>query len=94
MVTAEPKAVRLSGSQVAYLKSARFLEPSLTQIVEAAEALEGDSHIVRVARDVAEQFRAAFTDRLAKVGFDAQYELTDEGRMLEDLIDRFHYDYR
>jgi hypothetical protein len=27
---------------------------------------------------------------LAKVGFDANYALTSEGRMLEELIDRFY----
>ena len=30
-----------------------------------------------------------FTTRLAKVGFDANYDPTREGAMLEELIDRF-----
>lgn len=38
---------------------------------------------------MAEEFRNIFTERLAKIGFDENYELTTEGRMLEDLIDKF-----
>ncbi len=38
----------------------------------------------------AEEFREAFTEQLAKVGFDESYEPTAGGNLLEDLIDRFH----
>jgi hypothetical protein len=44
---------------------------------------------IELGADVAERFRAAFTERLAQVGFDAGYELTDEGASLEELIDAF-----
>lgn len=33
-----------------------------------------------------EDFCSAFPDRLAKVGYGIDYELTNEGRMFEDLI--------
>ncbi len=38
----------------------------------------------------AEEFREAFTEHLAKVGFDDAYETNPEGKLLEDLIDRFY----
>ena len=36
----------------------------------------------------AERMRDYFTDRLARVGFDEDYEPNDEGVMLEKLIDK------
>ena len=37
----------------------------------------------------AEEFRGKFTEELARVGFDKNYEITAEGEVLENLIDRF-----
>ena len=36
-----------------------------------------------------EALRGACTEALARIGFDVSYELTAEGRVLEDLIDKF-----
>ena len=38
------------------------------------------------------EFGDALTYHLARVGFDSEYKLTDDGRILEDLIDRFFPD--
>lgn len=40
-------------------------------------------------RDLAEDLRGALTQRLAYAGFDEYYEPTEEGRLLESLIDRW-----
>jgi hypothetical protein len=41
-----------------------------------------------VTEDV-DELRDTFMDRLQIHGFDEDYQLTEEGQMLEDLIDRF-----
>jgi hypothetical protein len=73
-----------------YLKNTNFLPESLAQVIKAAQPISNDRHAVHISRDAGEQFRSAFTERLAKVGFGADYEPTSEGKMLEELIDRFY----
>lgn len=84
------KIIRLSGEEAEYLRRASFLPAYLAEVVKSAQSAGDKSVCLRVSRDVAEGFRSVFTDQLAKVGFDVNYELTDEGRMLEGLIDRFY----
>ncbi len=90
----EDKLIRLSCEEERYLKESEFLPKSLREIVRSAGAFRHDVYFLRIARDNAETFRSLFTDRLARVGFDSNYEVTDEGRLLEDLIDRFFVDVR
>jgi len=85
----QAKTVALSARDLLYLQNARFLPPSLAHLVGDTIPGQDATRVLTVSRAVAEQFRASFTDRLARVGFDSQYELTEEGRLLEDLIDRF-----
>jgi len=73
-----------------YLRNTGFLAAPLARIFENAQGIDNEKYAVSISSKIAEQLRSAFTDRLAKVGFDANYELTSEGRMLEELIDRFH----
>jgi hypothetical protein len=88
-MTAERKIVQLSARELLYLKNTNFLPPALAQIVGTARPVGGDRYLVDVAPEVAEEFRSTFTNRLANVGFDAAYEPTSEGKMLEELIDAF-----
>lgn len=88
-MNAKLKSVQLSARELMYLKNVHFLPQPLVQIIEAAQSIGGDRHAVAVSDVVAEQFRSAFTDHLAKVGFGSDYEPTSEGKMLEDLIDHF-----
>jgi hypothetical protein len=81
--------IQLSRRQVEYLRQSSFLPASLGQIVEAAAPAEDGARVLRISREVAEEFRSAFTDQLAKVGFGADYGPTSDGRILEELIDRF-----
>lgn len=57
--------------------------------MESAGGTASGGVSLEVDRDVAERFRSAFTERLARVGFDPGYELTGEGAVLEELIDAF-----
>jgi hypothetical protein len=83
------KSVHLSMSQAEYLRLSSFLPASLAQIVDGVKPESDGAVVIGVSPAVAEEFRSAFSDRLAKVGFSLNYELTDEGRTLEELIDRF-----
>jgi hypothetical protein len=44
---------------------------------------------IDAATATADAVQSALTDRLGQVGFDADYDLTEEGAMLENLIDAF-----
>ena len=83
------RTIKLSKMEVAYLANTRFLPEDLAQIVGMAETTEGEARVLKLDRGIAERFRDEFTTRLAKVGFGADYEPTREGKLLEDLIDRF-----
>lgn len=85
------RSVALSPAQVGFLIGVDYLPTGLRSVVAAAartrSAAEGVT--LKVDGEVAERFRSAFTDRLVRVGFDPNYALTDEGVLLEKLIDAF-----
>lgn len=85
------QSILITAKQLQYLRDAGFLPVGLAQVVEAARSVSSDNWSLTISRDVAEEFRSAFTDRLAAAGFDASYNPNDEGTILEDLIDRFYY---
>lgn len=83
------KRIHLSQRHVDYLRHASFLPAVLARIIEAVGAKGDEALVICVSREAAEEFRAAFTHQLAKVGFGADYHPTAEGKLLEELIDRF-----
>lgn len=82
-------SVRLSRQEMDYLTSATFLSSGQLDAIRNAQRSDDASVSLTISRKVAEDFRDAFTSQLAKAGFDERYEVTAEGRILEDLIDRF-----
>ena len=88
-MTTSDVAVGISGREWTYLRNTTFLPANLQEIVRHAD-VNGNKYVVRVSREVAEQFRSAFSERLTSRGIDLNYEPTNEGRLLEDLIDRFY----
>ena len=82
--------IRLGRREIDYLINSKFLAPPQIEVVRAAESTSGGTAVLELSRDSAEEFREAFTNELAKVGFDENYNLTAEGRILEDLIDLFY----
>lgn len=83
------RTIRLSKLDLTYLANAQFLTDDLSLVVSGASAAEDDARLLEIDRATAERFRDEFTARLAKVGFGTDYEPTREGKLLEDLIDRF-----
>lgn len=84
------RAVRLSAAQRAYLLEADYLPADLRHIVAESAAITASGRMAMdLEPEVAERFRSAFTERLAEVGLGLEYELTEEGVRLEELIDAF-----
>ena len=81
--------VKLSKSEFDYLRQASFLHTELLKSLEEASEQRGGSFLLNLSPARAESFRDYFTLELARVGFGRNDELTDEGEVLEELIDRF-----
>jgi hypothetical protein len=86
----ENRRVDLLRSEAEYLSTSGFLPTTLLDCLKGIAWGAGAAGTLAVPVAAAEQFREAFTEQLAKVGFDEAYEPTEEGRLLENLIDRFH----
>jgi hypothetical protein len=82
--------VRLAGREAMYLRNAAFLPDELARIVKAAKDSEDNGIVISLSPEISERFREVFTEHLAAVGFDGDYEPTSEGNILEALIDRFY----
>jgi hypothetical protein len=84
------RSIRSTPALISYLRSVGYVSAVLRETIEKPlnEPQEG-AVALSLDDDTAERFRAAFTKRLAQVGFGANYELSKEGVVLEDLIDRF-----
>ena len=82
------RLVRLSSQQFMYLRNTTFLPDACVCAIEGFQPVD-DGYVLNVSDSLAERFREAFTERLAKVGFDKSYKLTREGEILEGLIDGF-----
>ena len=80
----------LSDEELTYLTAGAWLPISLATVLRSADVRTGDRHRLSMSRGEAEVLRSTFTERLAAIGFDTEYAVNDEGRMLEDLIDRFY----
>jgi len=80
----------LSSEEVAFLKRLAVREHSMEGYFSQIRDLSGGKHIITLRRTDAEVLRGHLTELLAKVGFESDYSLNEHGRMLEELIDRFH----
>lgn len=84
------RCIDLLSSEVDHLKTAGFLSLALLEHLLGVQWRSDVAGVLQLSAATAEEFREAFTGWLAKVGFDEAYEPTAEGRLLEDLVDRFN----
>jgi hypothetical protein len=82
-------SIRLATQEYEYLKNAGFLALHQIDALFAANFSAKNGAVLKLSREEAEEFRASFTEQLARFGFDKNYDVTPEGRILESLIDRF-----
>lgn len=88
---AEEKKVYLSKQQVSYLEMSGILADTFPEKLQDVSTDPGQARVFRIPLDKAEEIRSVLTEHLAKVGFDAEYRTTDEGSILEELIDKFYF---
>jgi hypothetical protein len=73
-----------------YLRAASYLPDDLRAAVDRLLGARSERTVgLPLDEQTAEQFRSIFTERLAQAGFDSDYGLSEEGALLEELIDRF-----
>jgi hypothetical protein len=85
------REVQLSAEQIERLREISSHDQSLLGLL-TSQAMTHDQakFAIRLDRDSSEKLRDLLTEQLAKVGFDRDYKLSSEGRMLEELIDRLY----
>lgn len=82
--------VRLSAAEYKYIESLSLSENSLLPLIERAKLYPDHAIIEMYEFEDVERFRDIFTEELAIMGFDKNYSLTNEGKILENLIDKFY----
>lgn len=81
--------VELKKKHLEFLNSAGFLSDALLARLENVEWVSPNRAFLELEPSVVLEFGDELSDQLMMVGFDLNYELTVEGRMIEDLIDLF-----
>jgi hypothetical protein len=81
--------VKLKPNEWEYLQRLAKDDAELANLLQSHEKTHGSRVILILIRDEAEQIRERLEMRLILVGFDENYNPNEEGKMCEDLIDRF-----
>lgn len=82
------KLIKLNNDEYKYITSSRFLPNELLHLIKDSKKNES-IHVLKVTEENADTLRDLFGEQLQLVGFDENYKLTHEGKILEDLIDKF-----
>jgi len=88
-MSAEHNEFRLSAAEFSFLSQTVSGEKPLSDLLKNHELRQSGQTVVRLSRMECEQLREFLTVRLASIGFQGDYSLTEQGRTLEELIDRF-----
>lgn len=83
-------AIKLNQAEYTYLSKASFLPDRLRQLFFLAEREEENDYKLNISDDQADEIRDLCGEQLQLVGFDEKYDLTPEGELLEDLVDKFY----
>lgn len=62
----------------------------ITGFIELQDIKKGQFIFIQIGEDAADEIRDWVMDKQAQIGFDINYELTPEGKILEELIDAFY----
>lgn len=87
MTMSNQKTFHLSAKEAEYLSKLMSEDSSFRKLLPGHSDFPIDRKTLAVNHDEAQLLRDYFTDRLARVGFDENYEPTEEGAMLERLTD-------
>jgi hypothetical protein len=78
--------IKLNKNEYQYLHKMNFISDNYNVI---SNPKEKDFLILECSEDQADDIRDKCSEKLQLVGFDEKYELNLEGKILEDLIDKF-----
>lgn len=81
---------RLSPEEFSYVKDLLSRDELREFLPKIQEMLPSGDISLRLNRTEAERVRDHLTTQLAAVGFDEEYRPNQQGRMIEELIDRFY----
>jgi hypothetical protein len=81
------RTFRLSTEEVKYISTLMLEDNEFRSLLPSRLEVCIDQQALTLDHDEAELLRDYFTDRLARVGFDENYEPNQEGVMLERLTD-------
>ena len=81
--------IQLNHKEYNYLCKAPFLPDRLRQLFFLTER-EENAYMLNISEDQADEIRDLCGEQLQLVGFDEKYDPTPEGKLLEDLVDKFY----
>jgi hypothetical protein len=80
--------IELNKIEYVYLCQASFLSDKIQSIFSFSKQQE-DVYLLKLSKEKADEVRDILGERLQFAGFDEKYNLTQEGKILESLIDKF-----
>jgi hypothetical protein len=83
------KIIKLKKAEFVYLMTSQFIPFNLKYLIRFYNKINDDNYILTISEENADLLRDLFGEQLQFSGFDEQYKLTEEGEILEDLIDKF-----
>lgn len=81
--------IELDKREYNYLLKADFLSDEILKALSKFQTTEDSKILLDLSEDIVDQIHEEFEDRLQYSGFDKNYELTEEGMIVEGLLDKF-----
>jgi hypothetical protein len=82
------KTIILSEKELNVLVPHAECNKTIDWFLKFGKPCENKKMVISIDGSKCEEVRTALTELLAKIGFDANYSPTKEGRVLEELIDK------
>lgn len=82
--------VKLNKNQFDYLNYSLSVEQELLRLKLKEVSQENQFVLIEIDEGTADEIHDWASDELQRKGFDINYELTPEGKILEELIDLFY----
>ena len=80
--------IKLNKNEFDFLYGRSFIPPTIRAPLLQAKK-QGEQFLIEITKGQADEIRDLCGEQLQYIGFDKEYELTPEGRILESLIDKF-----
>lgn len=81
--------ITLNKAEYEYLIHAKYLDSKIINMLSNVNIENNFKYTLDFPSELIEEMRLIFEDRLQDVGFNEKYDLTDEGKIIENLIDKF-----